>query len=128
MPESNWLTKRLAAIRTSKQRCGDAAEERALTFLQARGLQLVQRSFLCKGGEIDLIMRDANYLVFVEVRQRANRRFGGAVASVTLTKQRRLIHAAQVYLQGLATQPACRFDLIAIEGDQLQWLKNVIST
>ncbi|MBC3881705.1 YraN family protein [Undibacterium sp. LX40W] len=127
MPESNWLTKRLAAIRTPKQRSGDAAEERALVYLQAQGLQLVQRSFLCKGGEIDLIMRDAGFLVFVEVRQRADARFGGAIASVTAAKQKRLIHAAQIYLQGLRTQPPCRFDLVAIEGEQLQWLKNIIS-
>ena len=127
MPESNWLSKRLATIRTPKQRSGDAAEERALLYLQSQGLQLVQRSFLCKGGEIDLIMRDDKYLVFVEVRQRADARFGGAVASVTLTKQNRLIHAAQVYLQGVRKQPPCRFDLIAIESEQLQWLKNIIS-
>lgn len=127
MPESNWLSKRLATIRTPKQRSGDAAEERALLYLQSQGLQLVQRSFLCKGGEIDLIMRDDKYLVFVEVRQRADARFGGAVASVTLAKQKRLVHAAQVYLQGVRNQPPCRFDLIAIEGEQLQWLKNIIS-
>lgn len=110
MPESNWLSKRLAAIRTPKQRSGDAAEERALLYLQSKGLQLVQRSFLCKGGEIDLVMRDANFLVFVEVRQRADARFGGAVASVTSAKQKRLIHAAQVYLQSFRTPPACRFE------------------
>ncbi len=127
MPESNWLSKRLAAIRTPKQRSGDAAEERARLYLESQGLHLVQRSFLCKGGEIDLIMRDAHYVVFVEVRQRADARFGGAIASVTTAKQKRLVHAAQVYLQGLRNQPACRFDLIAIDGEHLQWLKNIIS-
>ncbi len=127
MTESNWLARRLAAIRTSKQRIGDAAEQQALQHLQTQGLQLVQRSFLCKGGEIDLIMRDGRHLVFVEVRKRSSKKFGGALASVTSSKQKRLVHAAQVYLQNMKPVPACRFDLVAIEGDELIWLKNVIS-
>ncbi|MFA9273497.1 MAG: YraN family protein [Candidatus Aquirickettsiella gammari] len=127
MTESNWLARRLASIRTSKQRTGDAAEQQALLHLQTQGLQLVQRSFLCKGGEIDLIMRDGKYLVFVEVRKRSSQQFGGAIASVTASKQKRLIHAAQVYLQSIKPLPACRFDLVAFEGEQLIWLKNVIS-
>lgn len=127
MTESSWLAKRLATLRTPQQRSGDEGEERALAHLQAAGLRLVQRSFLCKGGEIDLIMRDQTHLVFVEVRRRAHDRFGGAVASVTPTKQRRMVHAAQVYLQKIRSQPACRFDLVAIEGEELIWLKNIIS-
>nr|WP_315481632.1 YraN family protein [uncultured Undibacterium sp.] len=127
MTESNWLARRLAAIRTSKQRIGDAAEQQALLHLQTQGLQLVQRSFLCKGGEIDLIMRDGRHLVFVEVRKRSSKKFGGALASVTSSKQKRLVHAAQVYLQNMKPVPACRFDLVAIEGEELIWLKNVIS-
>ena len=116
MTESNWLARRLAAIRTSKQRSGDAAEQQALLHLQAQGLQLVQRSFLCKGGEIDLIMRDGKHVVFVEVRQRSSKQFGGALASVTPSKQKRLVHAAQVYLKNMKPLPACRFDVVAIEG------------
>lgn len=127
MTESNWLARRLASVRTSKQRAGDAAEQQALLHLQTQGLQLVQRSFLCKGGEIDLIMRDGKHLVFVEVRQRSSQQFGGAVASVTASKQKRLIHAAQVYLQSIKPLPACRFDLVAFEGEQMIWLKDVIS-
>jgi putative endonuclease len=126
MAESSWLAKRLGALRTDKQRTGDAAEEQALIYLQKAGLQLVQRSFLCKGGEIDLIMRDQQYLVFVEVRKRKNAQFGGALASITASKQKRLVHAAQVYLKSVKPLPPCRFDVVAIEADQLQWLKNVI--
>lgn len=127
MSEQSWLGKRLASIRTSRQRSGDAGEELALQHLQQAGLQLIERSFICKGGEIDLIMRDQKTLVFVEVRTRASKAFGGAVASVTATKQKRMVHAAQVYLQTLKTTPACRFDVVAIEAGELQWLKNVIT-
>jgi putative endonuclease len=112
--------------RTAKQIAGDAGEERALRHLQQHGLSLVERNFRCKGGEIDLVMQEGQALVFVEVRKRADQRHGGAAASVTWRKQRRLIIAAQVYLQRYRTPPACRFDVIAIEGDALNWLKNAI--
>ena len=126
MAEQSWLAKRIASVRTSRQRTGDAAEEQALLYLQKAGLQLVQRSFLCKGGEIDLIMQDQTTLVFVEVRKRTSSQFGGAIASVTPAKQRRMVHAAQVYLQTQHTEPACRFDLLAIDDQEINWLKNVI--
>nr|WP_314859015.1 YraN family protein [uncultured Undibacterium sp.] len=129
MTDSNWLTKNLSTLgrlRTSKQATGDEGENQALQYLLAEGLQLVQRNFLCKGGEIDLIMRDRQHLVFVEVRKRRSAQFGGALASVTPTKQRRLTHAAQVYLQAIKPQPACRFDLVTIEAEQLLWLKDII--
>ena len=109
----------------SNQR-GQAAEDIALAYLQQRGLKLVERNFRCKGGEIDLIMRERGGLVFVEVRQRADARHGGAAASITEAKQRRLLIAAQVYLLRLRTLPACRFDVIAIDGTELCWLKDVI--
>lgn len=113
--------------RTSRQKSGDAGEAQALAYLQGAGLRLLQQNFLCKGGEIDLIMQDGATLVFVEVRRRASMQFGGAVASVTPAKRRRLWHAAQLYLQPLRPQPACRFDLVAIDGGQLQWLKNILT-
>jgi putative endonuclease len=71
-------------------------------------------------------MQDGAYLVFVEVRQRAGRQFGGAAASITSAKQRRLVIAAQFYLQRYRQLPPCRFDVVAIDGQELAWLKNVI--
>ena len=111
---------------SAKQRQGRAGEEQALRHLQAQGLLLVERNFLCKGGEIDLVMRDGTVLVFVEVRQRASASHGGAAASVTVAKQRRLTLAAQVYLMRLSSEPPCRFDVVAIDAGQLSWLKNVL--
>jgi putative endonuclease len=126
MPASSWLSQRLSQLRTTRQRSGDAAEEQALQYLDAQGLRLVQRSFLCKGGEIDLIMQEGDCLVFIEVRSRASSNYGGAVASITPQKQRRWQHAAQVYLSQLKKEPTCRFDVVAIEQGQLTWLKNVL--
>ena len=111
---------------SARQQQGRLGEDRALAHLQAHGQTLVTRNFRCKGGEIDLIMRERGGLVFVEVRQRANTSHGGAAASITETKQRRLLIAAQVYLLRLRTLPPCRFDVIAIDGSELCWLKDVI--
>jgi putative endonuclease len=110
---------------TTKAR-GDAAEAQALAYLQAQGLTLVQRNWRTPGrggGEIDLIMRDGATLVFIEVRRRTGRAFGGAAASVTAAKRRRIVFAAQHYLLRLAQAPACRFDVVSLEGGAIQWLR-----
>lgn len=111
---------------TEQQRLGRLGEERALAHLTGHGLTLVDRNFLCKVGEIDLIMRHGAHLVFVEVRRRAGRKFGGAAASVTPAKQQRLIRAAQCYLLRYRTLPPCRFDLVAIDGETLSWMQNIL--
>lgn len=113
---------------TDRQRIGDAGEEQALAYLQQHHLTLVERNFRCKGGEIDLIMRSRAALVFVEVRHRAVGRHGGAADSVTRNKQKRLIVAAQVYLQRYRHPPACRFDVVAIDGTVITWLQNAIDS
>jgi putative endonuclease len=112
--------------RTVKQIIGQAGEDAALDWLQQRRLELVERNFRCKGGEIDLIMQDGDTLVFVEVRKRADKQHGGAAASITPAKQKRLIAAAQHYLQRYRMPPACRFDVVAIDGEETVWLKNAI--
>ncbi len=111
---------------TTKQK-GDAAEDRALQYLQAQGLKLLQRNYRTPGrggGEIDLVMGDIDgTLVFVEVRRRCSAKHGSALASVTRTKQRRIVFAARHYLLKLRTTPPCRFDVVAVEANQLQWFK-----
>src|SRR4026207_736743 len=82
----------------SRKEAGRAGEAAALEHWQRAGLQLVLRNFRCKGGEIDLVMLDGATLVFVEVRYRSSEEFGGAAASVTWRKQRRLANAAQDFL------------------------------
>lgn len=105
---------------------GDAAEDAALAHLQAAGLQLLERNYRTPGrggGEIDLIMRDAQgTLVFVEVRQRSGALYGGAAASISAGKRKRIVFAARFYLMRLAHPPACRFDVVLLEG-QITWLK-----
>lgn len=103
---------------------------RALAHLERAGLRLVERNYRLAGGphrragEVDLIMRDRDgTLVFVEVRQRRSTAHGGAAASVSWAKRQRIIRAAQHYLMRLATPPPCRFDVVAIDGERLEWLR-----
>ena len=109
---------------------GDIAEDRALAYLQKQGLRLVERNYRvaagpsARAGEVDLILKDKDgTLVFVEVRARAGFSHGGAAASVTPAKQRKLIYAARHYLLRHATPPPCRFDVIALDGDEITWLQ-----
>ena len=117
---------RIFKQRTSRQQTGQDGEDDALQYLLRHGLVLLERNFRCKGGEIDLVMKEHDMLVFVEVRKRAASQFGGAAASITSAKQRRLTIAAQVYLQRYKMPPPCRFDVVAIDGGELSWLKNAI--
>ena len=111
--------------RPSAVSLGRDAEARALAFLEQQGLTLVEKNFRCRAGELDLIMRDGQALVFIEVRSRKNQHFGGAAASVGPVKQQRLWRTASFYLLKFPKPPVCRFDLVAIEGDDLRWIKNI---
>ena len=112
--------------RTELQEIGQAGEDRALAYLQQQGLRLVERNFLCKVGELDLIMREGDRLVFVEVRERSNPRYGGAAASISPAKQRRILRAARFYLLRFVKMPPCRIDVVAIDGEHINWLRNAI--
>jgi putative endonuclease len=123
--EVTGVSKRL----TTKAR-GDAGEALALAHLTRHGLTLVQRNYRvaagphARGGEVDLILRERDgTLVFAEVRLRQSATHGGAAASVTATKQRRIVLAARHFLQRLTQMPPCRFDVIAIDGEHIAWLR-----
>jgi putative endonuclease len=124
----------LTAKATTKSR-GDAAETFALTHLGQAGLRLLESNYRTPGrggGEIDLIMQDKDgTLVFVEVRQRASASHGGAGASISAVKQRRIIFAARHYLIRFKTLPPCRFDVVLINGvlspgdaPSIEWLRS----
>ena len=111
---------------SSKQRQGQLGEQRALAYLETQGLTLVETNFRCKAGEIDLILREGAALVFVEVRERGGKTHGGAAASITPAKIGRIVRAAEYYLLRFARPPACRIDVVAIEGERLEWLRDAI--
>ncbi|MCP5419245.1 MAG: YraN family protein [Gammaproteobacteria bacterium] len=107
---------------------GSAAETLACQFLEARGLTLVSRNYRCRLGELDLIMRDAQQLVFVEVRSRASSRYGSAAETINHSKRQRLIRTATYFLQKNNYSLPCRFDVIAITQRgaalDLEWIKD----
>jgi putative endonuclease len=107
---------------------GAAAEALAADYLEACGLVIVARNYRCRGGEIDLIARDRDTLVFVEVRLRSGAAFGGAAASITAGKRRRIALAARHYLAGIGREPPCRFDAVlldALDAKRIEWLRNI---
>jgi putative endonuclease len=120
------VSKKSIAQPSTKQ-AGDAAEDAALTHLQQAGLRLLTRNYRTPGrggGEIDLIMRAPDgTCVFIEVRQRQTASHGGAAASVSILKQQRIVFAARHYLMRMNTLPPCRFDVVAVQGEYLEWIK-----
>ena len=105
---------------------GAEAEALAAAFLEGRGLEVLERNFRCRLGEIDLVARDGETIVFVEVRRRASSAFGGAAASITSAKQLKILRAARFYLSRQRVTPACRFDALLIEGDppRIDWIRD----
>jgi putative endonuclease len=119
----------MLSVKSNDTTDGARAEALAAAFLERSGLAVLERNFRVRGGEIDLVCRDARTLVFVEVRLRRNGEFGGAAASITAGKRRRLILAARHYL---ARQPDadCRFDCVlmdALNESAIEWIKNAFS-
>jgi putative endonuclease len=112
--------------RTTKQ-LGDAAEDTALQYLLNAKLRLLARNYRTPGrggGEIDLIMHAPDgTTVFIEVRHRTRATHGGAAASVTPIKQRRIIFAARHYLMRLREPPPCRFDVVVLDDNGIEWLQ-----
>ncbi len=105
---------------------GKSAENLAAAYLARQGLTLLERNYRCRMGEIDLILRGRDTLVFAEVRLRKRADFGGAAASVTPSKQGRVRAATRYYLSGQMERP-CRFDVVLMDrlaSDAIEWIKN----
>lgn len=124
------LFSRLKPVNRRQQ--GQNYEQAAADYLRRHGLLLIEQNFQVKAGELDLIMRDNDTLVFVEVKYRHDQRHGHAAETVTRQKQTRLIKAANWWMlkQGLsADHTSFRFDVVAIHdnGRQIDWIKNAIT-
>jgi putative endonuclease len=114
---------------TSKQ-TGDAWESTARDWLQSKGLHFIAANVHERGGEIDLIMREGNTTVFVEVRYRRSAQFGGAAVSVTRSKQHKLLQTARLWLarhNGSFDTVDCRFDVLAFTGNDVEWFKDAFN-
>lgn len=111
---------------------GAIAEQHACDYLKTQGLRWVESNYSCRLGEIDLIMRDNNYLVFVEVRSRTSLAFGGALGSISFSKQQKLLRTASLYLlmNKLHDKQPIRFDVVCMEGaaTNISWIKNAFGS
>ncbi|MEM7358593.1 MAG: YraN family protein [Pseudomonadota bacterium] len=108
---------------------GSHAEKLAVKYLAKHGLKIHKSNFRCRFGEIDLIMLDEEYLVFVEVRYRKHQSFGGALESVDGKKQQKLRRTAEYFLLTYKrTDTPCRFDILCVDGSLTDpfynWVKN----
>ena len=109
---------------------GARAEHRALKFLKANQLKLVDQNYACRSGELDLVMLDGETLVFVEVRSRNSLKFGGAAASISPAKQRKIHRSAAHFLQNYREHQhrECRFDAVLIFNSTNNVTCNAISS
>lgn len=123
--------------RTTTGEAGAQAETLAARFLEARGLKLVERNWRSRFGELDLVLREGDTIVIVEVRMRRSKAFGGAAASIDAKKKSRLLAAAREYLARGPDRP-CRFDVVLITGDtgavagsklapEIEWIRDAIT-
>jgi len=111
---------------------GKAAEEIACNHLQQNGLKLIDKNFYSRYGEVDLIMQDQDTLVFIEVRYRKNLDYGGALESVTPSKQKKIQTTALYYMQKKGDAYNSRFDVVALTGNDInnqnklsiEWIQN----
>ncbi len=106
---------------------GQDGEDAACERLRRAGLRVLRRNYRVRGGEVDIVALDGEVLVFVEVRCRRYADWGGAAASVDARKRARIVLAARHYLacaDARPEQPACRFDVVAIDGARLRWIRD----
>ncbi len=112
--------------RESTRTLGARKEEAAVSWLRKRGVRIIERNFRCKQGEIDIIGRDGEYLVFFEVKYRKNAAAGSASEAVGTGKQKKIRKVSDFYrmIHGYPLDTPVRFDVIAIDGAQLEWIRN----
>ncbi|MEZ5470541.1 MAG: YraN family protein [Marinicella sp.] len=127
---SQWLNRAINTLILRKVNRGDFAERKAEKFLYSKGLKILHRNFLTKGGEIDLVMSDGNEWVFIEVRYKQSDEWTDPAESITKQKQQKIIKTAQQYLLKFdqAGKRTCRFDVILMSGDinspQIEWIQH----
>lgn len=110
----------------NKRQTGTAYEERAAAYLEEQGMQILQKNYRCRQGEIDLIAKDGTYLVFVEVKYRRDLRSGHPSEAVDFRKQKRILYAARYfyYEKKIPESMPCRFDVVSILGDKMEYIRN----
>ena len=115
--------------RINKRKTGAAYERRAAEFLERNGVTILERNYSLKIGEIDIIGKDKDDYIFVEVKYRKNTSYGYPNEAVTASKQKSICRIATIYLQNkkLPNNGSFRFDVISILNDEITWYKNAFN-
>lgn len=110
----------------NKRKVGGYYEQKAADYLKKQGVYIKVLNYRCKTGEIDIIARDGEHLIFVEVKYRSDEKSGDALEAVGYYKQKNISKVAKYYLMTHyhSIDLACRFDVVAINGDRIKWIKN----
>lgn len=110
----------------NKREVGSKYEQLAVKYLEDRGMQIVEVNYRRKTGEIDLIGRDEDYLVFVEVKYRKSRQAGGAMYAISAAKQKKIVRTASYYCleNHIPSNWPIRFDAVLIDGDSVTHIEN----
>ncbi len=110
----------------NKRAVGTCYEEKAAQYLKTHGVQILERNFRCRMGEVDLIGKQGAYLVFIEVKYRFNKRNGYAAEAVDYKKQQVISRVAGFYLltHFKGQEIPCRFDVIAFDWEEIRWYQN----
>jgi len=113
----------------NKRSLGTEKEELAVSYLTKQNADILVRNFYFRGGEIDLIAKDGEYVCFIEVKYRKSNRFGAPEEAVTLSKQRKIIQGARYYLycNRYPSDTPCRFDVISVSGEEITWIKDAFT-
>lgn len=112
--------------KVNKREVGGRYEQMACEYLEEEGLRVIETNYRTRVGEIDIIARDKNEIVFIEVKYRKNRSYGGAEFAIPRSKQLTIIRVAKVYIKmhGLSFRCFYRFDAVLIDGDEIRHIKN----
>ena len=112
--------------RVNKRALGSEKERAAAVFLEQQGYRILQMNYRCRIGEVDLVARHGEYLVFVEVKYRSDDRAVSGLCAVDVRKQRTIIRVAQYYMMqhGLDEWTPCRFDVVSIDGEEITLIQN----
>ena len=113
-------------MKKTTRQIGTLYEEKTALYLSKQGIKITEKNFTCKYGEIDLIGKDGDYIVFIEVKYRKNNAAGGPSYAVDHKKQNRICRAADVYLlkNGYGFSLPCRFDVVLVTGERMEYIKN----
>ncbi len=117
-------------LKENKREIGAVYEKQAVAFLQEKGYEIVETNFRCRQGEIDIIAREGEYLVFIEVKYRKDTRAGNGLEAVDYRKQQKIIQTARYYLYSrqFGEEVPCRFDVIGICPDKITLIRNAFET